>query len=135
MAANLEEFKDKFNALLQKVTSGNSQFKFPPGQTDGLAALELAPGQYDYIFMFEPNEGGGDRSVEVHLFPSKNPRTMYEELKESATKPDPWGNTAGWTDSPTGFPNRNDYDDVRLSGLEGDAGRYVCLGQPKEHYN
>jgi hypothetical protein len=123
MGANLEGFKDKFNALLQKVSSGDSEFKFPPGQTDGLVALELAPGQYDYIFMFQPEEGEGDRSVEVHLFPSKNPRTMYDEVKESATKPDSWGKVAGWTDSPKGYPNRNDYDDVRLSGLEGEEGR------------
>jgi hypothetical protein len=130
--AGLQQFKTKLNALIKKVVSGEGDFSFPKGEFEGVATLELEPGKYDYIFTYTPEGSSDDRMVEVHLYPNKNPRQLYDEVKEAALKPDSWGQIAGWVDSPSGYPNRNQYDDIRMCGMEGNSSRYLRWVQQTE---
>jgi hypothetical protein len=115
--ARLEEFRAKLETLVRKAASGEGDFSFPKGEFDGIAAVPF-PDQYDFLFTYK-SEGAPDNwMIEAHIFPNQNPRALYDETKDSALKPDPWGQVVGWIDSPRGFPNRNDYDDIRMSGQE-----------------
>lgn len=116
--ANIKQFKDKLNALIERAASGSGDFTFPPGSSEGVGIWEPMPGQYDIFFTHTPSDGSDEKFVEVHLHPDKNPRDLYDEAKATALKEDAWGKIVGWIENPNGFPNRNEYDDIRLCGLE-----------------
>jgi hypothetical protein len=91
--AGLELFKEKLNGLIAK--------EFPKGEVDGVAAWERLPGQYGIFWTFTPEGADDERLVEVHIYPNKNPRSIYDEAKETSLKPDSWDQIVGWVDGPS----------------------------------
>ena len=57
---------------------------------------------------------------------------MYDKAKEKSLKPDSWDKIVGCVDSPSGYPNRNEYDDIRMSGLEERQPYHVRWVQQKQ---
>jgi hypothetical protein len=109
-----------------------SQKNSPKGEVDGVAAWEPMPGQYDIFWTFTREGADDERLVDIHIYPDKNPRPMYDEAKESSLKPDSWDQIVGWVDSPSGNPNRYDHDDIRMSGLEEKQPYHVRWVQQKQ---
>ena len=100
----MDQFKKKVNDLIAKAASGEGGFTFPSKGDFEVAAWE-PEGQWDIVFTFTPEGAGDDLMVEVHMYPTKNPRDMYEQAKEEALKPDSWDKIVGWDENPSGYPN------------------------------
>lgn len=106
-----------WQSFMVAAASGKFGPEFPDGKLSELETSCPSEGVTQRQWYWEPTEGGGMAAIEIDIY-SGDAMEMYKETKKECETRQEWREEAdGWKEWPSGFPDKNDYEDVEICGM------------------